>query len=117
VSEFVYGGYGYFDNMNYFFGHNGYKDVDRRDIPEGATIHSQNGRAEAAGELYTLTIAQNEQIHGERKPFFLHIMTTSNHRPYTWPKGRVDDMPQGKRDGAVKYTDWAIGDFIRRMRA
>ena len=37
-SEFLYGGYGDFDNMNYFFGHNGYA-VDRRDIPKDATIH------------------------------------------------------------------------------
>jgi len=116
VSEFVYGGYGYFDNMNYFFAHNGYKDVDRRDIPAGATIHGENVWGVADEDLYTLAIGQMDKIHGEDKPFFLHIMTTSNHRPYTWPKGRVDDMPQGKRDGAAKYTDWAIGDFIRRVQ-
>ncbi|HEX5488939.1 MAG TPA: LTA synthase family protein [Rhodanobacteraceae bacterium] len=116
VSEFVYGGYGYFDNMNYFFGHNGYKDVDRRDIPANATIHSENVWGVADEDLYTLAMTQMDKIHAEGKPFFLHIMTTSNHRPYTWPQGRVD-LPQGKRNGAVKYTDWAIGDFIRRMRA
>lgn len=39
-------------------------------------------------------------------------MTTSNHRPFTYPEGRID-IPSGKgRDGAVKYTDWAIGRFI-----
>jgi phosphoglycerol transferase MdoB-like AlkP superfamily enzyme len=116
VSEFVYGGYGYFDNMNYFFGHNGYKDIDRRDIPANATIHSENVWGVADEDLYTLAMTQMDKIHAEGKPFFLHIMTTSNHRPYTWPQGRVD-LPQGKRNGAVKYTDWAIGDFIRRMRA
>jgi phosphoglycerol transferase MdoB-like AlkP superfamily enzyme len=116
VSEFVYGGYGYFDNMNYFFGHNGYKDVDRRDIPPGTPIHSENVWGVADEDLYTLAMQQMDSIHAEGKPFFLHIMTTSNHRPYTWPKDRVD-LPQGSRDGAVKYTDWAIGDFIRRMRA
>jgi phosphoglycerol transferase MdoB-like AlkP superfamily enzyme len=42
-------------------------------------------------------------------------MTTSNHRPYTFPQGRVD-YPQGERDSAVAYTDWAIGDFIERAR-
>jgi len=115
-SEFVYGGYGYFDNMNYFFAHNGYRDVDRRDIPAGATIHSENVWGVADEDLYTLAIRQMDAIHAAGRPFFLHIMTTSNHRPYTWPKGRVD-LPQGKRDGAVKYTDWAIGDFIRRVRA
>lgn len=115
VSEFVYGGYGYFDNMDYFFAHNGYKDVDRRDIPAAATIHSENVWGVADEDLYTLAMAQMDTIHAAGKPFFLHIMTTSNHRPYTWPAGRVD-MPQGERGGAVKYTDWAIGDFIRRMR-
>jgi phosphoglycerol transferase MdoB-like AlkP superfamily enzyme len=26
-------------------------------------------------------------------------------------------MPWGERNGAIKYTDWAIGNFIKRMRA
>jgi phosphoglycerol transferase MdoB-like AlkP superfamily enzyme len=116
VSEFVYGGYGYFDNMNDFFAHNGYTDVDRRDIPAGATIHSENVWGVADEDLYTLAITHMDDIHAKGKPFFLHIMTTSNHRPYTWPKGRVD-MPQGERNGAVKYTDWAIGDFIKRVQS
>jgi phosphoglycerol transferase MdoB-like AlkP superfamily enzyme len=49
------------------------------------------------------------------RPFFAHIMTTSNHRPYTFPQGR-GPWPQGKRESAVAYTDWAIGDFLRRAR-
>jgi phosphoglycerol transferase MdoB-like AlkP superfamily enzyme len=35
MSQFVYGGYGYFDNMNYFFSHNGYQIVDRSDDSQG----------------------------------------------------------------------------------
>jgi len=30
--KYIYGGYGYFDNMNYFFSHNGYQIVDRSDL-------------------------------------------------------------------------------------
>jgi phosphoglycerol transferase MdoB-like AlkP superfamily enzyme len=116
VSEFVYGGYSEFDNMKYFFTHNGYINIDRRDIPRGATLHSQNVWGVADEDLYTLAMGQMDKIHAEGKPFFLHIMTTSNHRPYTWPADRVD-LPQGSRDGAVKYTDWSIGDFIQRMQA
>ena len=115
-SDFVYGGYGQFDNMNYFFGHNGYRDVDRRDIPKGATIHGQNVWGVADEDLYTLALGQMDQIHAEGKPFFLHVMTTSNHRPYTFPDNRVK-FPNQSRAGAVAYTDWAIGDFIRRARA
>jgi phosphoglycerol transferase MdoB-like AlkP superfamily enzyme len=111
-SEFLYGGYGAFDNMNYFFGHNGYVVRDRANIPED-TIHSANVWGVADEDLYTMAIGEFDRIHARGKPFFAHIMTTSNHRPYTFPTGRVD-MPQGSRDSAVAYTDWAIGDFIRR---
>jgi phosphoglycerol transferase MdoB-like AlkP superfamily enzyme len=115
-SDFVYGGYGQFDNMNYFFSHNGYRTVDRRDIPKGATIHSENVWGVADEDLYTLALKQMDDIHAEGKPFFLHIMTTSNHRPYTFPEGRVKQA-EHTRAGAVAYTDWSIGDFIRRARA
>jgi phosphoglycerol transferase MdoB-like AlkP superfamily enzyme len=115
VSEFVYGGYGYFDNMNYFFSHNGYLAVDRKDYPRGATIHHENVWGVSDEDLFTMALAQMDQVHAQGKPFFLHIMTTSNHRPYTFPAGRVN-FPQGSRQGAVAYTDWAIGDFIKRAK-
>ncbi|HEX5306265.1 MAG TPA: sulfatase-like hydrolase/transferase, partial [Dyella sp.] len=115
VSEFVYGGYGYFDNMNYFFSHNGYLAVDRKDYPKDATIHHENVWGVSDEDLFTMALAQMDQVHAQGKPFFLHIMTTSNHRPYTFPEGRVK-FPQGSRAGAVAYTDWAIGDFLKRAR-
>jgi phosphoglycerol transferase MdoB-like AlkP superfamily enzyme len=50
------------------------------------------------------------------QPFFDFIMTTSNHRPYTYPENRID-IPSGTgRNGAVKYTDYAIGDFIKKSK-
>ena len=30
--KFIYGGYGYFDNMNAFFENNGYSVIDRSDL-------------------------------------------------------------------------------------
>ena len=37
-----------------------------------------------------------------------------NHRPYTYPEGRItyDGNPMSRR-AAVKYTDYAIGQFLR----
>ena len=116
ASEFVYGGFGEFDNMNHFFANNGYAAVDRKAIPADAEIHGENVWGVADEDLFTLAMQRMDSIHASGKPFFLHVMTTSNHRPYTFPAGRVD-APQGRRYSAVKYTDWAIGDFIRRMRA
>jgi phosphoglycerol transferase MdoB-like AlkP superfamily enzyme len=115
-SDFVYGGYGYFDNMNYFFSHNGYRTVDRGDIPKDAPIHSQNVWGVSDEDLYTLALQQMDDIHNDGKPFFLHIMTTSNHRPYTYPAGRVSQIAPS-RPGAVAYTDWSIKDFIERARS
>lgn len=115
-SDFVYGGYGQFDNMNYFFSHNGYKTVDRSDIPKDAVIHSQNVWGVSDEDLYTLALKQMDDAHAAGKPFFLHIMTTSNHRPYTYPANRVTQVAPS-RPGAVAYTDWSIKDFIQRARS
>jgi len=112
---YIYGGYGYFDNMNAFFGGNGYTVIDRTAIPPAA-IHMENIWGVADEDLFTLALDQLDQRHADGKRFFAHVMTTSNHRPFTYPDGRID-IPSGSgREGAVKYTDWAIGDFIERAR-
>ena len=55
--------------------------------------------------------------HAAGKPFFLQLMTTSNHRPYTYPDGRID-IPSGSgREGALKYTDYAIGRFLAEAKS
>jgi len=114
-SDFVYGGYGYFDNMNYFFAHNGYRAVDRNDIGKGETIHHENVWGVADEDLYTLALKQMDEAHAQGKPFFLHIMTTSNHRPFTVPANRVPEK-DGTREAAVAYTDWSIADFLKRAQ-
>ena len=115
-SKYVYGGYGYFDNMNAFFGANGYAVVDRTAIPSGE-IHHETVWGVADEDLFAQTLREADATHAAGKPFFLHVMTTSNHRPFTYPEGRID-IPSGKgREGAVKYTDWAIGKLIADARA
>lgn len=115
-SDFVYGGYGYFDNMNYYFSHNGYRTVDRNDIGKNDVIHHENVWGVADEDLYTLALKQMDEAHAQGKPFFLHIMTTSNHRPFTVPANRVPQK-NGTREAAVAYTDWSIADFIKRAQA
>jgi phosphoglycerol transferase MdoB-like AlkP superfamily enzyme len=114
-SQFMYGGYGAFDDMNRFFGANGYEVLDRTAIPSDS-IHHENIWGVADEDLYTMALHRFDRDAASGKPFFAHIMTTSNHRPYTFPDGR-GPWPQGKRESAVAYTDWAIGDFLRRARA
>jgi phosphoglycerol transferase MdoB-like AlkP superfamily enzyme len=53
----------------------------------------------------------------ENKPFFNHIMTVSNHRPFTYPEGKIDISGKAKsRDGGVKYTDYALKQFFTMAR-
>lgn len=113
-TQFIYGGFGYFDNMNYFFGHNEYQVIDRSSLLP-SEIHYANIWGVADEDLFTLALRSIETNSKTGKPFFTQIMTVSNHKPYTYPKNRID-IPPGNhsREGAVKYTDYAIGDFIKR---
>src|SRR5476649_2616607 len=114
-SVFVYGGRGYFDNMNAFFSGNGYRVVDQSSVPE-ADIHFKNAWGMADEDLYRQALNLADADYAKKQPFLLQLMTTSNHRPYTYPEGRID-IPSGNgRDGAVKYTDYAIGKFLEDAR-
>ncbi len=114
-SYFFYGGYGYFDNMNAYFDANGYKVLDRTDIPK-QDVNFENVWGVADEVLFRHAIKTLNVDSRSGKAFFAHIMTTSNHRPYTYPDGRIDIKSPGGRDGAVKYTDYAIGQFIEEAR-
>lgn len=115
-SLYVYGGYSYFDNMKDFFGGNGYTVIDRTDIPDNQISHETIWGV-ADEDLFRKTISEMDARTKDGKHVFAHVMTTSNHRPFTFPEGRIA-MPSGSgREGAVKYTDWAIGQFIKEASA
>ena len=112
--QYLYGGDSYFDNMGDFFSHNGYEVIDRSAIkPADVTFANIWGVCDEDMFNKSLEVFDTDAKRG--KPFFGQIMTTSNHRPYTYPEGRikVDGNPH-TRDAAVKYTDYAIGKFIEQ---
>jgi phosphoglycerol transferase MdoB-like AlkP superfamily enzyme len=110
---FFYGGYGYFDNMNDFFGGNGYEVVDRLSVDKKDISHETIWGI-ADENLFTKVISEIDARTAKGRRVFAHVMTTSNHRPYTYPNGRIA-IPSGSgREGAAAYSDWAIGDFVRR---
>ena len=114
-SLYIYGGYSYFDNMASFFGGNGYTVIDRRAIAK-QDIHHENIWGVADEDLFDLALREIDARAADGKRVFAHVMTTSNHRPFTYPEGRID-IPSGSgRDGAVKYTDYAIGHFVDKAR-
>ncbi len=111
ASQYLYGGYSYFDNMGYFFGHNNYQVVDRSALNDDE-IDYENIWGVADENLFDLVIKEMD-TKSIVKPVFAHVMTTSNHRPFTYPEGRIDIPSHTSRGGAVKYTDFAIGQFIK----
>lgn len=113
---FLYGGYGYFDNMNAYFAANDYRVIDRTDFPADS-IAFENIWGVADESLFANASREFDKLDNSGKPFFAHIMTTSNHRPFTYPEGRIDIPSPGGRNGAVKYSDHAIGRFIEEARS
>lgn len=111
-SDFIYGGYGYFDNMNYFFENNGYTVKDHVSIPK-EEIFNETIWGVADEILFSQVLKSLDQHFANQEPAFEMVMTTTNHRPWKFPEGRVN-QPQGYRKGGVAYTDWAIHDFLER---
>ena len=113
-TAFIYGGNGFFDNMSYFFGANGYRIVDQpAALKAGRTVSFANAWGACDEDAFAWSMAEADDAHAAGKPFHHFIMTTSNHRPYTWPAGRI--RPELRdRQGGVAYTDHAIGEFLRQ---
>lgn len=114
-SKFIYGGFGYFDNMNYFFGNNGFEIVDRNKFSK-EEITFANVWGVADEDLFNKAINEADKSYAAGKPFFSFVMTTSNHRPYTYPDGKIDIKSKTGRSGAVKYTDYAIGKLLENSK-
>ncbi len=111
--NYIYAGNSFFDNMGKFFSNSGYKVLDERDIPDSLVQLSTAWGADDEAS-FNFTLQQCDKSFISNKPFFNHIMTLSNHRPYIYPAGRIDIDPKYQSiQGAVKYTDYAINKFIK----
>ena len=112
-TAFLYGGDGFFDNMNYFFEANGYDIVDLpRQLGRGKQPTFANAWGACDEDAFAWSLEEADRAHAAGKPFHHFVMTTSNHRPYTWPAGKIAAGLVG-REGGVAYTDYAIGAFLK----
>ena len=109
---YFYGGNSYFDNMETFFGGNGYEIVDQKQYaPDEITFQNIWGVSDE--DSYAKAIRTLGQRARSGRPFFAHIMSVSNHRPYTYPAGRIPIPNDAKsRAGGVMYSDYALGGFL-----
>jgi len=111
---FFYGGKGTFDNMDAFLCQGGFELIDRRTL-NADEIHFATAWGVCDGDVYRRVIRECDATHQAGRKFFSIVLTLSNHVPYSYPQ--EIDIPSGTGvPGAVKYTDFALGRFIREAR-
>jgi len=114
-TSFLYGGYGTFDNMNAFYRGNGFDISDRTDIPSPRFANIWGVSDE---DLFAHAIDYFDARAAAGKPFFSIVMSTSNHKPFTFPAGIEGVKAEGGgREAGIRYADHAIGEFFRAARS
>lgn len=125
--NFFYGGDGYFDNMNSYFGGNGFHIYDRgrgsvlsdkikttRNNIDDSEVTFENAWGICDEDIFNKMLTVADKQYKNKQPFFNFVMTTSNHRPYTYPDGKIDIPSGSSRQGAVKYTDYALKELFKK---
>jgi len=116
-TEFIYGGESHFDNMRGFFMGNGFQSIiDQKDYKNPVLLSSWGVSDE---DLLNKTHEQLLAHHASGKPFFTLAFSSSNHAPFEFPDGRIElyEQPKNTDNNAVKYADYAIGEFIKKAKA
>lgn len=117
LTEFIYGGESHFDNMRGFFMGNGFQQItDQPDFKNPIFVASWGASDE---DLLNKTHEQLMAHHASGKPFFTLAFSSSNHAPFEFPDGRIElyEQPKATDNNAVKYADYAIGEFFKKAKA
>lgn len=115
-TEFIYGGESHFDNMRGFFLGNGFQQItEEKDYKNPVFVGSWGVSDE---DLLNKTHAQLLAHHASGKPFFTLAFSSSNHAPFEFPDGRIElyEQPKATDNNAVKYADYAIGQFFEKAK-
>jgi len=112
ATVFLYGGRGLFDGMRSFAVRNGYDRFIEQKHFEHPSFTTIWGVCDE--ELFARSLEEMRVLAKGDKPFLATILSVSNHKPYTYPKGKIPEDPEDrKREHAVKYSDFALGQFFR----
>jgi phosphoglycerol transferase MdoB-like AlkP superfamily enzyme len=114
-SIFLYGGRGVFDGMRSFAVRNGYDRFVEQKHFEHPTFTTIWGVCDE--DLYDRSIEEFRELAKTGKPFVATVLSVSNHKPYTYPRGKIPEDPdEHRRENAVKYSDYALGQFFRAAK-
>ena len=111
ASVFLYGGRGLFDGMRAFAVGNGYdRFVEQKHFahPAFTTIWGV-----CDGDVFARAVEEFRELAKTNQPFCGTILSVSNHKPFTYPKGTIPEDPEDRcRENAVKYSDYSLGRFF-----
>ncbi|HOK76713.1 MAG TPA: LTA synthase family protein [Verrucomicrobiota bacterium] len=112
---FVYGGRGFFDRMRAYAVENGYdRFIEQKDF-RNPTFATMWGVCDE--DILARANVEFTELARTGQPFLGTVLTVSNHKPYTYPKGRIPEDPEARqRLHAVKYSDYALGEFFRAAK-
>ncbi|MCX8156332.1 MAG: sulfatase-like hydrolase/transferase [Verrucomicrobiae bacterium] len=112
---FIYGGRSLFDGMGKFALQNGYQRfIEQKDFAH-PTFTTSWGVCDE--DLFDRLLQECRQLHQAGRPFLATSLSVSNHKPYTYPPGRIPEDPDKHwRHHAVKYADYALGRFFEQAR-
>ena len=116
-TQFIYGGESHFDNMKSFFLGNGFTDM--QDFPTFENPKFVGSWGASDGDLYNKADQQFTQLNKSATPFFSLVFTSSNHSPFDYPDDSITlyNSPKQTRENAAKYSDYALGEFIKKAKA
>ncbi|WP_029825038.1 LTA synthase family protein [Vibrio parahaemolyticus] len=115
-TQFIYGGEANFDNMKTSFFGNGFDQiVEEKNYTNPGFVGSWGVSDE---DLYNKADEEFERLSKGDKPFFSLVFTSSNHSPYEYPEGKIEqyDSEHMTRNNAVKYSDYALGTFFDKAK-
>jgi len=112
---FLYGGRGLFDGMRSYALRNGYDRFIEQKHFAHPTFTTIWGVCDE--DLFERALEEFRELGKAGKPFLATVLSVSNHKPYTFPKGRIaEDPDKRQREYAVKYSDYALGRFFQAAR-
>ena len=115
ASVFLYGGRGLFDGMRSFAIRNGYDRFVEQKHFEHPTFTTIWGVCDE--DLFMRAVDEFRELAKTGQPFCGTVLSVSNHKPYTYPKGTIPEDPgERRRENAVKYSDYALGRFFEAAR-
>ena len=120
-SIFFYGGRGMFDSMKSYALNNGWDRFLEHNPPFNDDFPHPNFSTiwgVSDEEVFARAIKEFRALNETGKPFLGTVMSVSNHKPYTYPTGRIaeEPLPRASRNKVVKYSDWCLGQFFQAAK-